>query len=136
MREPGLHQGIVPFPGIDRRLLRAPSQRLQSTGQVVRMVAHPKGHQNDRTNAQERPPIGVKARVQGSCLEDGQYTLPLLTVQAGWAARNRACVQAGQITLVLVELSSPRADGHPTDPQSAGNGSVGELPGREQPSSF
>ena len=35
-----------------------------------------------------------------------------------------------------VELSSPRADGHPTDTQSAGNVSVGELPGLEQPSSF
>ncbi len=100
------------------------------------MVVHAKRHHNYRPDALERPPLRLKARVQGSFLEDGQYTLPLLTVQAGWAARNRACVQAGQITLVLVELSSPLADGHPTDPQSAGNVSVGELPGLEQPSSF
>jgi hypothetical protein len=36
----------------------------------------------------------------------------------------------------LVELSSPRADRHATDTQSAGNVSVGELTGLEQPSSF
>jgi hypothetical protein len=45
-------------------------------------------------------------------------------------------VQAGQIALVLVELSSPFADGHPTNTQSAGNVSVGELTSLEQPSSF
>jgi hypothetical protein len=33
-------------------------------------------------------------------------------------------------------LSSPCADGHPTDIQSAGNVSVRELTGLEQPSSF
>jgi hypothetical protein len=136
MREPGLHQGLIAFPGRDRWLLRAPSQRLQSTGQVVRMVAHPKGHQNDRTDAQERPTIGVKARLEGSLLEDRQYALPLLNTQAGRAARNRACVQAGHIALVLVELSSPLADRHATDTQSAGNVSVGELTDLEQPSSF
>jgi hypothetical protein len=100
------------------------------------MVVHAKRHHNHRPDARERPPLRLKARVQGSLLEDGQYTLPLLNTQAGWAARNRACVQAGHLALVLVELSSPCADGHPTDPQSAGHVSVGELPGLEQPSSF
>jgi hypothetical protein len=136
MREPGLHQGIVPLPGVDRRVLRAPSQRLQATGQVVWMVMRPEGHQHHRTDAQERPPIGVKARLEGSLLEDRQHALPLLHAQAGRATRNRACVQAGHVALVLVELSSPLADRHPTDTQSAGNGSIGELTGLEQPSSF
>jgi hypothetical protein len=45
-------------------------------------------------------------------------------------------VQAGHIALVLVELSSPFADSHPTDTESAGNVSVGELTSLEQPPSF
>jgi hypothetical protein len=45
-------------------------------------------------------------------------------------------VQAGHIALVLVELSSPLADGHPTDTQSACNVSVRELTGLEQPAGF
>ena len=51
MHEPGLHQSLILFPGIDGWLLRTPSQRLQSPGQVVRMVTHPKGYQNHRPDA-------------------------------------------------------------------------------------
>jgi hypothetical protein len=42
------------------------------------MVAHPEGHQNHRTDAQERPPIGVKASLESAVLEDRQHALPLL----------------------------------------------------------
>ena len=136
MCEPGLHQGFIPFPRIDRWLLRAPSQRLQPTGQVVRMVAHPKGHQNHRTDAQERPPLRVKASFESTFLEDRQHALPLLTAQAGGTAGNRAGVQAGHVALMLAELLSPCADGHPTDAQSAGDVGVGELSGLEQPAGF
>ncbi len=136
MREPAPHQGFIPFPGTQGGLRRTPAEGFQPAGQVVRMVAHAKRHRHHRTDAPERPTIGVNTRLEGSLLEDRQYALPLLNTQAGWAARNRACVQAGQIALVLVELSSPLADGHPTDTQSAGNVSVGELPGLKQPSSF
>ena len=136
MREPGLHQGIISFPSIDRGLLRTPSQRLQPTGQVVRMVAHPKRHQNHRTDAPERPPIRVKARLQRPFFESRQHALPLLNTQAGRAPWDRACLQAGHIALVLAELSSPCADGHPTDAQPAGDVGVGELSGLEQPASF
>ena len=100
------------------------------------MVAHAKRHQNHGTDTPERPAIGVKARLEGSLLEDRQHALPLLNAQAGRAPRNRAFLQAGHITLVLVELSSPFADRHPADTQAAGNGSIGELTGLEQPSSF
>lgn len=136
MCEPGLHQSVISFPRIDRGLLRTPSQRLQPTGQVVRMVAHPKRHQNHRTDAQERPPIRVKAGFQRPFFEDRQHALPLRSTQAGRAPRNRACLQAGHIALVLAELSSPFADSHPTHPQSAGNIGKGELSGLEQPPSF
>lgn len=136
MHEPGLHQGSISLPGIDRGVLRAPSQRLQSTRQVMRMVVHPEGHQHHRTDAQERPPIGVKASLEGAVLEDREHALPLFYVQAGRATGNRACVQAGHIALVLVELSSPLTHGHPTDTQSAGNVSVRELTGLEQPAGF
>ena len=136
MREPSPHQGVIPFPSINRWLLRTPSQRLQPAGQVVRMVAHPKGHQKHRTDAQERPPIRVKASFQSPVFEDRQHALPLLSTQAGWTAGNGARVQAGHVALVLVELLSPLADGHATDAESAGNVGVGQLTSLEQPSSF
>jgi hypothetical protein len=136
MREPGLHQGIISFPSIDRGLLRTPSQRLQPTGQVMRMVAHPKRHQHHRTDAQERPPIRVKARFQCPFFENRQHALPLLNTQAGWTAGNGACVQADRVAVVLPELSSPRAHSHPTDAQSAGDVGVGEWSGLEQPAGF
>jgi hypothetical protein len=136
MHEPRPHQSVIPFTGMQGWLLWTPAEGFQPAGQVMCVVAHAEGHENHRTDAQERPPIGVKARLEGSLLEDRQHALPLLHAQAGRATRNRACVQAGHVALVLVELSSPLADRHPTDTQSAGNVSVGELPSLEQPSSF
>jgi hypothetical protein len=136
MREPSPHQGVIPLPGIDRGLLRAPSQRPQPASQVVRMVAHPKGHQDHRTDAQERPPIRVKASLERTLVEDRQRALPLLNAQAGGTAGDAAHVQAGHVALMLAELSSPFADGHPTDAQSACNVGMGELPGLEQLAGF
>ena len=100
------------------------------------MVAHPKRHQNHRTDAPERPPIRVKARLQRPFFESRQHALPLLNTQAGRAPWDRACLQAGHIALVLAELVRPCADGHPTHPQSAGNIGMGELSGLEQPAGF
>ena len=91
------------------------------------MVIHTERDQNHRTDAQERPSIGVKAGLEGSLLEDRQHTLPLLRPQASRAARDGVGVQAGQVALVLSQLSSPLADGHPTDAQSAGDVGVGQL---------
>jgi hypothetical protein len=45
-------------------------------------------------------------------------------------------VQTRHVALVLSELSSPRADGHSTDAESAGDFGVGQLTSLEQPSSF
>jgi hypothetical protein len=136
MHEPSPHQGVIPFPSIDRWLLRTPSQRLQPSGQVVRMVMHTERDQNHRTDAQERPSIGVKARPEGTLFEDRQHTLPLLKPQASRAARNGVGAQASHVALVLSELSSPLADGHTTDAESAGDFGVGQLTSLEQPSSF
>jgi hypothetical protein len=136
MREPGPHQGIIPFPGIDRWRLRTPSQRLQPAGQVVRMVMHTARHQHHRTDAQERPSIGVKAGLEGPRFEDRQHPLPRRRPQASRAARDGVGVQARQVALVLSQLASPCADGHPTDAESAGDGGVGQLTSLEQPSSF
>jgi hypothetical protein len=100
------------------------------------MVAHPKRHQNHRTDAQERPPIRVKASFQSTVFEDRQHALPLLSTQASGAAGNGARVQAGHVASVLPELLSPLTHGHPTDAQSAGNVGVGELSGLEQSAGF
>jgi hypothetical protein len=136
MREPSPHQGIIPFPSIDRWLLRTPSQRRQPSGQVVRMVVHTERDQNHRTDAQERPSICVKASLEGTFFEDRQHTVPLLNPQVGRAARNGARVQASHVALVLPELSSPLADGHAADAESVGDFGVGQLTSLEQPSSF
>jgi hypothetical protein len=136
MHKPGPHQGIISFPGVDCRLLRAPAQRLQSTGQVVGMVAHAKGHQNHRTDAQECPPIRLKASFESASVEDCQHALPLRNAQAGRPAGNGMCVQAGHVALTLAESLSPCADGHSTDAQSAGDVGLGELSGLEKPAGF
>ena len=136
MREPSPHQGLIPFPSIDRGLLRTPSQRLQPPGQIMSMVAHTKRHQNHRTDAPERPPIRVKTSLESAFVEDRQHALPRLNVQAGGTAGDRPCAQAGHVALMLTELLSPLADSHPTDAQSAGDVGVGELAGQEQPAGF
>jgi hypothetical protein len=136
MREPGPHQGIIPFPSIDRWLLRTPSQRPQPPGQIVRMVAHPERHQNHRTDAQERPPIRVKTSLESAFVEDRQHALPRLNAQAGGPAGDRPCVQAGHVALMLAALLSPFADSHPTDAQLAGDVGVGESSGQEEPTGF
>jgi hypothetical protein len=131
-----LHQGLISFPGVDCGLLRAPPPRLQPTGQVVRMVAHPKRHQNQRTDAPERPPIRVTASVQRPAFEDRQHALPLLNTQAGGPAGKGARVQAGHVASMLPQLLSPLTHGRPTDAQSAGNIGVGEWSSLEQPTGF
>jgi hypothetical protein len=100
------------------------------------MVAHPKRHQNHRTDAQERPPLRVKAGFESTVFEGRQHALPLLNAQPGGTAGNGACAQAGHVVLMLAELSSPCADGHPTDAQSAGHVGVRALSSLEQPASF
>ena len=100
------------------------------------MVAHPEGHQHHRTEAQERPPICLKARLESAVLEDRQHALPLLNVQARGPTGNGTCVQAGHVALMLADTLSPLTDGHPTNAQSAGNVGVGQLSGLEQPAGF
>jgi hypothetical protein len=134
--EPGPHQGIIAFPGIDGWVLRAPAQRLQPTGQVVGMVAHPKGHQNHRTDAQECSPLRLKAGRESTFVEDCSHALPRLNGQAGWPAGNGPSVPAGHIALTLAELLRPFADGHPPDAQSAGDVGLGEWSGLEKPAGF
>lgn len=136
MHEPGPHQRIIPFPSIDRWWLRAPPQRLQPTSQVVRMVTHPEGHQNHRTDAQERPSIRLNASLESALLEDRQHARPRLNVQAGGPAGHGTCVQARHVPLMLAEWLSPVADGHPTDAQSAGHVGMGEWSNLEQPAGF
>ena len=115
MREPSPHPGIIPFPSLDSWLLRTPSQRLQPSGQVVRMVAHTERYKNHRTDAQERPPIRVKTSLESAFFEARQHALPLRNVQAGGPAGNGTGVQTAYVAVVLSELSSPLAHSPPTD---------------------
>jgi hypothetical protein len=79
------------------------------------MVAHPEGHQNHRTDAQEGPPIRLKTGLESALFEDRQHALPLLNAQAGGPAGNGRGVQTAYVAVVLSELSSPLAHSHPTD---------------------
>jgi hypothetical protein len=100
------------------------------------MVLHTARHQHHRTDAPERPSIGVKAGLEGPLFEDRQHTWPRLRPQASRAARDGVGGQARQVALGLSQLASPCADGHPTDAESAGDVGVGPLPSLQQPSSF
>jgi hypothetical protein len=91
MHEPRPHQRVIPFTGMQGWLLWTPAEGFQPTGQVMCMVAHAEGHENHRTDAQERPPIAVKARLEGPLLEDGQHALPLLHAQAGGPGMGCVC---------------------------------------------
>jgi hypothetical protein len=100
------------------------------------VIAHATCDQDHRADALERPPLCLKARVQGSLLEDRQYTRPRRWAQAGGPAGKGTGAPARHIALMLVELLSPCADSHPTNAQSAGHVGVGEWSGLEPPAGF
>jgi hypothetical protein len=79
------------------------------------MGAHPEGHQNHRTDAQEGPPIRLNTGPESAFFEDRQHALPLLNTQAGGPAGKGTGVQTAYVAVVLSELSSPLAHSHPTD---------------------
>jgi hypothetical protein len=100
------------------------------------MVAHPEGHQHDRTDVQEGPPLRLKTGLESAFCEDRQHAWPRLNAQAGGPAGKGLGVQTAYGAGVLSERSSPLAHSHPTDAESASHIGLGELSRLEQPTGF
>ena len=136
MGEPGLHQGLIPFPRLDGWRLWTPPEGLQPTGQIMGMVVDATLHHNQRTDPLECPALCLKTRLERSLSEPLQYVLPLGCGQSWRTARHWAALQAGEIIWVLPEVFRPMADRHPTDAHPAGDLRLGQLACLEQPGSF
>jgi hypothetical protein len=69
----------------------------------------------------ECPAPRVTASLEGTFCEDRQHARPRHSAQAGWAAGEGGVCASCAVAVMLPELSSPLADRHPTDAQSAGD---------------
>lgn len=59
--QPGLDQGLIMLPRVDRRVLRAPAEPVEPRREIMRMVRDTKFTQHDGANPAERPSLRVKA---------------------------------------------------------------------------
>ena len=133
MRQPGLDQGIITFPGIHRRVLRTPAECFESASQVMGVVRDAELNQNQGADPAERPPIRVEAGLQGSLSQHLQQGLPLPARQAWRTARRWSIPQALKVTLASPKLLGPGADRRATDAHPARDGCVGKMTGLQQP---
>jgi hypothetical protein len=100
------------------------------------MVLDPKFDKNHGADPAERPPIRVKAGLQGASTQHLQQLLPLRWGETGWTPRHAAPVQAAQVPLTLSQLSSPAVNSSATDAHLARNGRLGEVASLQQPTGF
>jgi hypothetical protein len=79
MRQSGLDQGTITFPGIHHRVLWTPAECLESASQITGMVMvlDTELDQNQGADPAERPSIRVAAGMQGSLSQHLQQGLPL-----------------------------------------------------------
>jgi hypothetical protein len=127
MCEPGPDQGVIPFPRVDRWVLRTPAERFESASQIMGMVLDAKFDKYEGANPAECPTIRVKAGLQRSLTQHLQQVLPLVCGQAGRTSRHRSVLQTPKITLALPELLRPFTDRRATNAHLARNASVGEV---------
>ncbi len=125
--EPGLDQGVIPFPRIDCRVLRTPAEPFEAAGQIMGMGLDATLDQDQGANPAERPTIRIKASLQGSPTQHLQQVLPLVGGQAGRTPRHRFALQTPKITLTLPELLGPLTDRRTTDAHLACDGRVGQV---------
>jgi hypothetical protein len=67
------------------------------------MEVYHQSHQYNRTDAREHPPIRLETRLEGACVEDRQYELPLLNGQSGGAGCDRP-LQAGELLCIVLYI--------------------------------
>jgi hypothetical protein len=97
------------------------------------MILDTKFDQNQGTNPAERPPIGVKAGLEGSSLEDLQQVLPLAHGQARRTSRRWSVPQTLKVALASPQLRGPFADRRAADAHLARDGRVGKVASLQQP---
>jgi hypothetical protein len=133
MHQPGLDQGIITFPGVHRRVLRAPAEGFESTSQVMGVILDAELDQNQGADPAERPSSRVKAGLQCSLSQPLQQGLPLATGQAWRTARCWSLPQALKVPLASPKSLRPGADCRATDAQLARDSGVGKVTGLQQP---
>jgi hypothetical protein len=94
----------------------------------MRIVRDTECNKNHRTNAAERPPIGVKAGLQRASTQYSQQVLPQLWGETRRAPRHVVLFQTAKVALALPQLLRPSAD-----PHLARNGRLGEVASLPQP---
>lgn len=128
MRQPGLHQGVITLPNVDRWVLRTPAERVESVREMMRIVRDTKFNKNHGANVAERPTIRVKACLQRASTQHSQQLLPLLWAKARRAPRDAVLLQTAKVALALPQLLSPSADSRAADPYLACNGAWERWP--------
>jgi hypothetical protein len=136
MRQPGLDQGVITLPSIDRRVLRTPAERVKAVRPIMGMVLDPEFDTDDGANAAKRPTIRVKAGLPCASAQQPQPQLPRLWDEAGRTPRHAALVQTTQVPLTLAQLLSPAADRGAADAHQARNSRVREVASLQQPTGF
>ncbi len=66
MRQPGLDQGLIPLPRIDRWVLGTPAERVEAVREIMGMGCDTKCNQHDGANPAERPALRVNAGLPGA----------------------------------------------------------------------
>jgi hypothetical protein len=135
MGQPGLDQGVITLPRLDRRVLRTPAEGCESAGQIMGMVPNATCDQDQGANPVERPTLRSKACRQCSPAQHLQQVLPLVCGQAGRTSRHRSVLQTSQITPAVPELLGPGTDSRAADTELACNGRVGQRASLQQPTS-
>jgi hypothetical protein len=133
MCQPGLDQGIIPFPGRHRRVLRTPAEGFESASQVTGMVLDAELGQNQGADPEERPSIRVEAGLQCSLSQHLQQGLPLPSGQAWRTALRWSIPQTLKVTFASQQLLGPSADRRATHAHLTRDGCVGKMTGLQQP---
>jgi hypothetical protein len=132
MRQPGLDQGIITFPGIHRRVLWTPAESFASAGQVMGMVLDTDFDQHQGADPAERPSIRIKAGLQCSLSQNLQQGPPLPSGQAWRTARCWSMPQTLKVTLASPQLLGPGTDRRATDAHLTRDGCVGKMTSLQQ----
>ncbi len=136
MGQPGVDQGVITFPRIDRRGMRAPAEGVESAGQIMGMGPNATCDQDQGANPAERPTLRIKACLQCSPAQHLQQVLPLGGGQAGRTSRHRSVLQPPTITQAVPELLGPGTDSRAANAELACHGRVGQLASLQQPTSL
>jgi len=135
--EPGPDQLLMTFLRSDGGDLGTPTQRPESSGQVIRVVTDPELAFDDVSDPFQGPTVGLESRFQSPLAEDPQNAPPL----SGGQPRRSPCPgstpkgpQPG--SGMIAQLPGPMLNGSQADTQPLSDFGLGQSAGSEQSSSF